>query len=229
MGPAEMPAPQPPDIPEWPPEQLMACEKETLGYYVTGHPLDRFSDELSRFSKKTLADLISDGAGVECRVAGIVTECRVRRTKKGELMAVFTLEDLTGAVEAVVFPSSYAKYEAYLAADTPVCIAGRFEVDENACKIICSDIQPLTGIAERNAKTLCIRVSVPGLRPEAARELQLLLEQNRGETGVDVELYHPDEFRVTIQSSEFVKVKSSPELIGRVEEICGVGSVRVKM
>jgi DNA polymerase-3 subunit alpha len=229
MGPAEMPTPPPPDIPEWPPEQLLAFEKETLGYYVSGHPLDRFSDELRRFSRKALAELVSDNASVECRVAGIVTECRIRRTKKGELMAVFTLEDLTGAVEAVVFPSSYAKYEAYLAADTPVCISGRFEVDEIACKIICSDIQPLTGIAERNAKTLCIRVPVHGLRPEAARELQLLFEQNRGETGVEVELYHPDEFRVTIQSSEFVRVKSSPELISRVEEICGVGSVHVKM
>jgi len=228
MGPSAMPTPQAPDIPEWPPEQLLAFEKETLGYYVSGHPLDRFTGELSQYSKKPVAELISDGESVECQVAGIVTECRIRRTKKGELMAVFTLEDLTGAVEAVLFPSSYAKYEAYLATDTPVCINGRFEVDENACKIICSDIQPLTGIAERNARTLCIRMPIAGLRPDTARELQLLLEQNRGETGVEVELYQPDDFRVTIQSSEFVRVRSSPELIGRVEEICGPGSVHIK-
>jgi DNA polymerase-3 subunit alpha len=227
MGPATMPDPEPPDIPEWPQEQLLAYEKETLGYYVSGHPLERFSEELARFSKKTIAELISEAAGVDCRVAGIVTESRIRRTKKGELMAVFTLEDLTGAVEAVVFPSAYAKYASSLETDTPVFVTGRFEVDENASKIICSEIQPLAGIAERNAKVLRIRAALPNLRPDAAGELARLFGQNRGETGVEVELYHPNEFRVTIHSSDFVKVKSSPELIRRIEEICGVGSVQV--
>ena len=142
-------------------------------------------------------------------------------------MAVFTLEDLSAAVEAVVFPSSYAKYAPYLEADTPVLVVGRFEVDENSSKIICSEIQPLSGIAERNARALCIRASIPDLRPDAAAELYQLLEQNRGETGVDVELYHPDEFRVTIKCSDFMRVKSSLELIRRIEEICGPGSVQV--
>jgi DNA polymerase-3 subunit alpha len=226
-GPAALPAPEPPDIPEWASDQMLTFEKETLGYYVSGHPLDRFAKELARFSKKSLAELLSEAASVECQVAGIVTEFRSRRTKKGELMAVFTLEDLTGAVEAVAFPSTYAKYASYLEADSPVFIIGRFEVDENASKIICSEIQPLAGIAERHARLLCIRASVPHLRPEAAKELYGLLERNRGETGVEVELYHPNEFRVTIHSSDFVKVKSSPELIRQIEDICGAGSVQI--
>ncbi len=83
--------------------------------------------------------------------------------------------------------------------------------DENAAKIICSEIQPLAGISERNARTLRIRAASPSLRPDAGRELHRLLEQNRGETGVEVELYHPSDFRVTIQSADFVKVKSSPD------------------
>lgn len=227
MGPAALPEPQPPAMQEWPSEQLLANEKETLGYYVSGHPLDRFGTELARFAQKNLAELMGEGANAECKVAGIVTEFRARRTKKGELMAVFTLEDLTGTVEAVAFPSTYAKYASCLEADTPVLVHGRFEVDENAAKIICSEIQPLAGISERNARTLSIRAAIPGLRPNAGIELYRLLEQNRGETGVVVELYHPDEFRVTIQSADFVKVKSSPELIQRIEDICGAGSVQV--
>ena len=111
--------PAPPDIPEWPLEQRLASEKETLGFYVSGHPLDRFAAEVSRFSKKSIAELISEGKSVECRIAGIVTDFRTRRTKKGDLMAVFTLEDLTGAVETVVFPSSYPKFEPYMTADCP--------------------------------------------------------------------------------------------------------------
>ena len=226
-GPAALADPAPPDIPEWPHEQLLAFEKETLGYYVSGHPLDRFTRELSRYSRKSLAELISEAAAAECKVAGIVTDSRLRRTKKGELMAVFTLEDLTGAVEAVVFPSAYAKYSSFLAADTPVHVVGRFEVEENGCKIICSEIQPLTGIAVRNARMLRVCVPVARLRQDSAQNLYRLLMENYGETGVEVELYDPEEFRVTIQSAEFVRVRADPELIRRIEDICGAGSVQV--
>ena len=220
--------PEPPEIPEWPLEQRLAFEKETLGFYVSGHPLDRFAAEVSRFSKKNISDLISEGKSVECRIAGIVTEFRTRRTKRGELMAVFTLEDLTGAVETVVFPNSYPKFEPYMTADYPILVSGRFEAeDEKGFKVIASDLQPLSGIFARNAKTLRIRAEISNLSPASATLLHRLLESNRGETGVEVELYLPSDFRVNIQSSDFVKVKSSPELIQQIESICGPGSVHV--
>ena len=227
-GPAAIAEPAPPAIPEWPAEQRLAFEKETLGFYVSGHPLDRFAAELSRFSKKTIADLISEGKSTECRIAGIVTDFRTRRTKKGDLMAVFALEDLTGAVETVVFPGSYSKFESYMTADCPILISGRFEAeDERTHKLIASDLQPLAGIAERNAKTLCIRACLSDLSPGSATMLHRLLEQHRGETGVELELYYPSDFRVNILSADFVKVKSSPELIEQIESICGPGSVHV--
>jgi DNA polymerase III subunit alpha len=227
-GRAAVAEPSPPDIPEWGVEQRLAFEKETLGFYVSGHPLDRFAEEVSRFSKKSVAELIGEGKSVECRIAGIVTDFRTRRTKKGDLMAVFMLEDLTGAVETIVFPNSYPKFEPYMTADCPILVSGRFESeDERSCKLIASDLQPLTGIAERNAKTLRIRACLSNLSPGSATTLHRLLESNRGDTGVDVELYHPSDFRVNIQSSDFVKVKSSPELIEQIESICGPGSVHV--
>jgi DNA polymerase-3 subunit alpha len=144
-------------------------------------------------------------------------------------MALFTLEDLTGAVETVVFPNSYPKFEAFMTADFPILVSGRFESEnEKSCKIIASDFQPLSGIAERNAKTLRISASISSLSPDSAVLLHRLLESNRGDTGVDVEIYHPSVFRVNIQSSDFVKVKSSAELIRQIESICGPGSVEVR-
>jgi DNA polymerase III subunit alpha len=220
--------PSPPETPEWPLEQRLGFEKETIGFYVSGHPLDRFAGEVKRFSKKSIAELISEGNSAECKVAGIVTEFRTRRTKKGDLMAVFTLEDLTGAVETVVFPNSYTRFEQYMTADYPILVSGRFELeDQRSCKIIASDLQPLSGISERNARTLRISAPISGLSPDSATLLHHLLENNKGETGVEVELYHPSKFRVNIQSSDFVKVKSSPELIQQIENICGPGSVQV--
>jgi len=227
-GAGSAPDSKPPDLPEWPAEQILAAEKDTLGYFVSGHPLDRFSGELGRYTRKNLSELISDAGSVECKIAGIVTELRTRRTKKGELMALFTLEDMTGAVETIVFPRDYPRFEQYLAADTPILVSGRFECeDERSSKIIASEIQPLCGLAERSAKGLFIRAAIERLSPGAATDLYRLLEHNRGETGVDLELYHPQDFRVTIHSSDFVKVKSSPELIREIEGICGPGSVEL--
>ena len=114
--------------------------------------MDRFAGELEKFAKKPLAEILSNGSSGDCRVAGIVTECRTRRTKKGELMATFKLEDLTGAVEAVVFPSLYVKAEPFLKSDSPILVTGRFEVEnENNFKIVASEIQPLDGASARNA------------------------------------------------------------------------------
>jgi DNA polymerase III subunit alpha len=225
---AVMADPQPPDIPEWTVEQRLSCEKETLGFYVSGHPLDRFAAEVARFSRKSIAELVGEGKSAECRIAGIVTDFRTRRTKKGDLMAVFSLEDLTGAVETVVFPAAYPKFEPFMSADYPLLVSGRLESeDERGCKFIASEFQPLSGIAERNAKTLCIRACLSQLSPGSATTLHRLLENNHGDTGVDVELVHPSDFRVNIQSSGFVKVKSSPELIEQIESICGPGSVHI--
>ncbi|MBN2317815.1 MAG: DNA polymerase III subunit alpha [Acidobacteria bacterium] len=227
-GQAELPEPEPPDIPEWPIEQRLAFEKETLGFYVSGHPMSRFAEEAARYSKKPIADLTAEGRSIECQVAGIVTDLRTRRTKKGELMAIFTLEDLSGSVPTIVFPNSYTRFESFLAADCPLLVSGRFEPeDERSFKIIASEIEPLPGIMQRNAKTLRITARISSLSPASATELHRLLEKNRGDTGVDVELYHPSEFRLNIQSSDFVKVKSSPELIRQIEDICGLGSVQV--
>ncbi|PYV20029.1 MAG: DNA polymerase III subunit alpha [Acidobacteria bacterium] len=220
--------PQPPDLPEWPPDQLLAAEKETLGYYLSGHPLERFSAELGQLARGTLAELVGNGAAADCAVGGIITEYKTRRTKKGDLMAVFKLEDLTAAVETVVFPSLYARVEPMLASDAPVLVSGRFEAEnESAFKIVASDIQLLSGATERNARTLHIRAAVAHLGPDSALELYRLLERNRGETGVELELYHPHDFRVTIQSSDFVRVRSSPELVRQIESICGQGSVQL--
>ena len=98
---------------------------------------------------------------------------------------------------------------------------------KRAAKLSPPNLQPLSGIAERSAKTLRIRACLSSLSPESALSLHRLLESNRGDTGVDLELYDPSVFRVNIQSSDFVKVKSSTDLIRQIESICGAGCVQV--
>ena len=218
----------PPDAAPWSAEQLLAFEKETLGYYVSGHPLDRFHEEVRRFSSQNVAQLSTEAKSKEVIVAGIVTELRSRRTRKGDLMATFMLEDLTGAVETIVFPKLYREVESLVASDTPLLVSGRFDVEgDSSCRIVASHVQSLSGISERSASQLVIKIPVSEMKPESALRLHRILDASRGETGVDLELYHPHDFRVSIDCSQFLKVQSSQELIGQIEEICGLGSVRV--
>jgi len=207
---------------------MLVQEKETVGFYVSGHPIEKFARETARFCKKKIAELVDERKNTECMVAGIVTDFRERRTKKGDQMAIFNLEDMGGSIETVVFPYAFMKCESCLTADQPVLVSGKFEFEsERSCKIIASDIEPLEGIFERRADTLRISARTDALSANTANSLNRLFEGSRGETGIEIELYHPENFRVNIRSSDFVKVKSSPELIAKIENLCGSGSVRV--
>ena len=224
---AALPAPKPPDLPEWPLEDMLAQEKETIGFYVSGHPMEKFAREVARFCKKSIAEIVDEGKNTECTVAGIITDFRERRTKKNDRMAVFNLEDISGSIETVVFPNAFQRYEMCISADKPILVSGRFEIEgERSCKIIVSEIQPLSGILERHAGTLRISARIAALSANTADSLNRLFETSRGETGIEIELYHAENFRVNIRSSDFVKVKSSPELIAQIENLCGQGSVQ---
>ena len=223
-----LPAPEPPNLPEWPLEYLLANEKETIGFYISGHPMEKFAREVAHFCKRSIAEIVVDGKNTECKVAGTVTDIRERRTKKGERMAIFTLEDVGGSIETVVFPGVFQKCESCITTDQPIMVSGRFEFEgERSCKIIASVIEPLYGIMERHASALRISARTEALSADTAGSLNKLFEGNRGETGIEIELYHPENIRVNIQSSDVVKVKSSLELIAQIENICGRGSVRI--
>jgi DNA polymerase-3 subunit alpha len=224
---AAAPLPPPPELPEWPLEERLAQEKETIGFYVSGHPMEKYARETARFCKKSIAEIVVDGKSSECTVAGIVTDFRERRTKKGDRMAVFNLEDIGGSIETVVFPNAFLKYESCIAKDQPILVSGRFETEEEGSgKIIVSEIEPLSGIMERHAGLLRISMRINAISADTADSLNRLLENSRGETGVEIELYHPENLKVNILSSGFVKVKSAPELINQIEALCGQGSVQ---
>ena len=224
---AAPPTPKPPDLPEWPMEERLASEKETIDFYVSGHPMDKFVKEVACFSKKNITEIIGEGKNTECTVAGIIADLRERRTKKGDRMAVFNLEDINGSVETVVFPGAFQKYEPYVTVDLPILVSGRFEFeDERSYKIIASEIQPLSGIRERHASMLHISVRIDAISADTADALNKLFESSPGETGIEIELYHPENFKVIIQSSDYIKVKSSPELIAQIENLCGRGTVQ---
>lgn len=132
-----------PDIPELPPEEILALEKELIGFFVTGHPLDKHREKMTKLLPlKELNELnVKDGATV--KVGGLISACKRMFTKRGDAMAIFELEDFTGHLECVAFPKNYEQLNRHILQDAMITVSGRVNIQDEQAKIIVEDIQPL--------------------------------------------------------------------------------------
>ena len=140
-----------PDVGEYSKENLLAFEKEVLGIYISGHPLEEYEEKWRKVISATTADFQPDDEtgrtkvrdGAREIIGGMITEKTVKHTKTNQMMAFVTVEDLLGTVEVVVFPRDYEKNRDYLETDSKVFIRGRVsEEDEKASKLICEKVIP---------------------------------------------------------------------------------------
>ena len=151
-----------PDVGEYSKETLLAFEKEVLGIYVSGHPLEAYEEKWKKSISATTADFQLDEEtghtkvhdGAKEIIGGMITEKTIKHTKTNQMMAFITIEDLLGTVEVVVFPRDYEKNRDYLEADSKVFVRGRVsEEDDKPSKMICEKIIPF----ERTKKELWIQ------------------------------------------------------------------------
>lgn len=140
-----------PNVGEYEKEELLAMEKEVLGIYISGHPMQEYETKWRKNISATTADFQIDEETNQAKVkdgareviGGMITGITIKHTKNGKTMAFLTIEDLLGNVEVVVFPRDYEKNKAYLTADRKVFVTGRVsEEDGNASKLICESIVP---------------------------------------------------------------------------------------
>lgn len=138
-------------------ELQLQGEKETLGFYLTGHPLNRFLNELKHFTTGRLIDIHPSSHTSAC-VAGMITSVRTRITKRGDRMAIFTLDDGTATMEMVCFSEPYLKYRPLITEDQVVIVSGDVGHDDfnNSAKMTVRDIQTIDQARERHAKNVLI-------------------------------------------------------------------------
>ncbi len=169
-----------PDIPELLQENILAMEKEIIGFYVTGHPLDRFREKMQSL---TPIEKLSSGDNTEgqpVRIGGLIAAAKRLTTKTGDMMCFVTLEDFTGQIEVIVFPRVFNKVSRLLAPDMAVIIAGRLSVNEEGSKVLVQDIKPLDTV--ENA--VRIRIEKKNETTEIIEKLQQVLTANRGKSTV---------------------------------------------
>ena len=140
----EAPARDPMDayesVEEWTGGQLLAFEKETLGFYITGHPLDRFEESLKRLRVVPANRVRGNGNNGDVTMVGVVTALKLKNTKKGERYANFNLEDKTGFVDTIAWPDTYRETADCIGRDDPIRVKGRLDVGEERITLIANDI-----------------------------------------------------------------------------------------
>lgn len=194
-----------PDLEEVYPEEILNMEKEVLGLYLSGHPLSPFQKILENKTSHRIEALAEVTEEKQVILGGMITALRKTVTKRGQLMAHFRLEDLTGSVDVLVFPKLFTKLAAALMPDQVVLVRGTYQGQEDQPKIFVDDLQPLK-IQETNqsiSQQLWINLgsSIVEKDPGILEYLKQMLLANHGH--VPVFLYHPEEKKVIEMSQEY--------------------------
>ncbi|HEV2105224.1 MAG TPA: DNA polymerase III subunit alpha [Candidatus Eisenbacteria bacterium] len=203
-APLAVAAPPLPPAEAWPAQVRSAKEKEMLGFYFSGHPLESLRAELETLATHGIAPALELGDGAEVRVAGIVGEARSMTTKAGRLMGVVVLEDLTGRVECTVFPDAFEAARACLVADAIVVASGRVEVrEERGARLLLTEVTPLEAARARFRPVLHIELRAEELSEERILSIDRLLSAHPGDSEVVLHIVRPDHSRLAMRSRRY--------------------------
>jgi len=217
--------PRPPDIPEWPEGQRLAFEKETLGFYLTGHPLTPYAAALQRLATTNTQRIREVADGQEIIIGGVVNALKEINTKKGDRMAFVTLEDLNGVVEVIIFSDLYKSSTLFLKGEDPIFIKGRVDAGEESIKIVASEVFPFEQAVSQLTTRVHLRVRSEGLGREDLVAIKEILQDCRGNCPVYLHLVLPENQEAVIDLGEEWKLSSSDQLVHRMRDLLGYEAV----
>jgi DNA polymerase-3 subunit alpha len=214
-----------PDAAEWSEGERLGHEKESLGFFITGHPLERFRAELGQWAS-TSTSALDRATNGEVSIGGVINALRLIRTRKGDRMASFVLEDLDGTVECLVFPETYRKVAGRLADDQVVLVKGRAESpDEGRARLLASDVLSLEQAKLTEARSVTIRVPATGWDRSKGERLRDILGAHRGDCPVTLEIVRPGAYAVALAPSASYRVHPDAVLRDEVETLLGPGAL----
>ncbi|CAN2049839.1 DNA polymerase III subunit alpha [Candidatus Magnetomoraceae bacterium gMMP-1] len=214
-----------PEIEEWNEAALLNYEKESLGFFITGHPLEKYITRLEKFTNTDSISLKELPDKTPVRVGGIITACKIIRTKRGDNMAFLTIEDLKGSVEVIVFSSLYADVADILVEDAPLLVQGRIQKDEKYTKIIGDQIIPVEKAEETWTASVHLKVNMTDLKTDILYKLNDLLTTYPGSSKGFLHLYMPGRTETIIDISEKTGFNPCQNLVRDVNNFLGYKAV----
>jgi DNA polymerase-3 subunit alpha len=216
-----------PDIEPWGPKQLLAFEKEALGFYISGHPLDRYRGDLQRFATATTSDFASGKRGVgDQSIGGIVSQYREMITKKGDKMARFMLEDAEGTLEVIAFPKTFEKVRHVLVSDEPILCTGQVKNEGNAespeWKMLLESATPLSELRQQKTSRVDIHLNADQLTRDQIDELKTILANaTRGACQAVLRLKIPQRSETVITLPDAWAIAPTEDFLTRIERLFG--------
>ena len=216
-----------PNVPDWTGQEKLTGEKEVLGFYITGHPLDQYLDKAGELATHRTSELEGLPKNTEVALCGILTGIQRKRNKEGKLWAALQVEDLEGSVEAMVFSTQYERLLGALQEDKAVLARGLVLPEENAPpKISVQDIVPLEVASVNLPSLISIRVPLNGSAEGGrASALHDLFERKPGGTEVRLRLEKLRDFSVILDLS--AKVRPDKEFCAELARICGKEALEI--
>jgi DNA polymerase III subunit alpha len=222
------PASTPAEV-DWSESEMLAFEKELLGFYVTGHPLTKYADILRRYELVSTTQLEKLQDGQATRLGGVISKLQLKTTKQGKAMAIMTLEDLDGAIETLVFPEAYARCAMNLRADVAVFVCGTVNLREDKPRIFADQIIPLDEVPKRFTKAIHIRLPAETTAETVLTRVQKVLQHHKGDCPVFFCFMYPDGKLVFMETHDRFAVAPSDALVQELENILGEDTVWLKV
>ena len=213
------------DAAPWSEEERLASEYAMLGFYVSGHPLEKYASRLKDLGALSLDEVEGQRNGKEITVAGLIVGTRPMRSRKGARWAIFTLQDMTGVQELLAFPESFARLENLLKPGTPLLLKARVQIEEAGTRLSLQEARRLEDVAERSGPgEFRVRLEMNLVNDETLDQLENLFASTPGPTAVVFELVSPEGCVAALQSQKRIRVK--PELEEAIRRICGQQAIQ---
>jgi len=209
----------------WSEEERLASEYAMLGFYVSGHPLEKYVARLKELGTLSLEEVEGQRNGKEISVAGLIVGTRPMRSKKGARWAIYTLQDMTGVQELLAFPESFTRLENILKRGEPLLLKVRVQVEEAGTRLSLQEARRVADIAERAASEFRVRLDLARLDEGTLEQLDHLFASAPGPSTVVFELLSRDGKVALLQSQK--KIRIQQELIDAVRQICGQQAIQM--
>ena len=219
-----------PNIPDWDEHQRLASEKEILGFFITGHPLEKYKDKLEDFRALTTTEIsgLKNSTGKdEIYAGGVICNIRILKSKKGDFYAQGTFEDMEGSVDLLVFPEAFRRLQDKVKLEVPVLVRGGVRIEEGSNpKLTVSEIVPLEEAQPKLPRSIRVRIPVETATDNTIDALHTLFTERQGQAKVLFDVERVGDFMVVMEAEGY-NVQPDRNFIARVEELCGRGAVRI--
>jgi DNA polymerase-3 subunit alpha len=214
-----------PQMKEWNESELLHHEKESLGFFISGHPLARHEPVLRKFANTDTVKLQNFSEGTVVRIGGVVRDYKHYNDRKGDLMAFVTLEDLDGFAEVTLFASVYSAVSELIEKDAAVLVEGRVTRDERSVKILGDSVIPIEKAEEIWTTSVHLKLDVTRIDKERLKHLHDILSQHKGSAAGYLHLLMPHRTETIIALPEHIRLKAGQALTEAVNDFLGHGAV----